>query len=186
MKFNFKTEFEKACKQSSDINEHLPILLEACRDVEHVTEMGVRTGVSSLAFFYGDPKKYIAYDLRKDPRIEQMFEYARSLGKDYTYIENDVLNVEIEETDLLFIDTYHCYEQLRKELELHSDKVRKYIIFHDTFTYGRNGENLSIQSFSGTKGILYAIEEFLEENPQWKIVHDVDYNNGLMIIEKKA
>lgn len=186
MEFDFKTEFEKAYKTPSDINQHLPILLEACQDVEHVTEMGVRTGVSSLAFFYGEPKKYIAYDLKKDPRIEEMFEYARSLGKDYTYIENDVLDIEIEETDLLFIDTYHCYEQLTKELDLHANKVKKYIIFHDVFSYGRVGENLSNQKFSGTKGILYAIEEFLEENQEWKIVHHVDYNNGLMIIEKQV
>jgi hypothetical protein len=95
------------------------------------------------------------------------------------------LDIEIEETDLLFIDTYHCYEQLKQELNLHSGKVRKYIVFHDTYTYGRKGENLSYQSFEGTKGILYAIEEFLEENKNWEIVHDVDYNNGLIIIENK-
>jgi len=149
MEFNFKAEYENGCRQPSDINEHLPILLEACQDVEHVTEMGVRTGVSSLAFFYGDPKKYVAYDLKKDERIEQMFEYARSLGKDYEYIESDVLEIEIEETDLLFIDTYHCYEQLVRELELHSRKVKRYIAFHDVYTYGRVGENLSNQKFVG-------------------------------------
>lgn len=185
MKYDFKNEFEIACNRPSDINEHLPILFEAANDVEHITEMGVRTGVSSLAFLYANPKKYIAYDLKKDDHVDQMFEYAKSLGRDCCYIEADVLKIEIEETDLLFIDTYHCYEQLTQELKLHSDKVGKYIIFHDVYTYGRRGENLSFQNFEGTKGILYAIEEFLGNNPEWEIVHHVENNNGLMIIENK-
>jgi hypothetical protein len=160
-------------------------LYEASLECEHITEMGVREGVSTRAFIYANPKKLVAYDLNIDQKLNDIFEYCKSIGKDYSYIQADVLDIEIEETDLLFIDTYHCYEQLKQELNLHSGKVRKYIVFHDTYTYGRKGENLSYQSFEGTKGILYAIEEFLEENKNWEIVHDVDYNNGLIIIENK-
>lgn len=181
---DLQKEYETACNTFSDINQHLPILYEAAEECEHITEMGVRSGASTRAFLYANPKKYIAYDLYIDPDVDKLFEYCKSIGKDYSYIEADVLDIEIEETDLLFIDTYHCYEQLSQELKLHSNKVKKYIAFHDTFTYGRVGENLDQQKFRGTKGILYAIEEFLEENKEWKIVHDVDYNNGLMIIER--
>lgn len=179
------TEYENACNTNSDINQHLPLLYEISQECDHVTEMGVRTGVSTRAFLYANPKKYIAYDSDIDPEINELFEYCKSIGKDYSYIQADVLDIEIEQTDFLFIDTYHCYEQLSKELKLHSNKVNRYIAFHDTFTYGRVGESLSYQSFSGTKGILCAIEEFLEENKNWQIVHDVDYNNGLIVIEKK-
>ncbi len=181
---NLQQEYEIACGTESDINQHLPILYEAAQECDHIIEMGVRTGSSTRAFLYADPKKYIAYDLEINSKVNELFEYCKSIGKDYQYIQADVLKIQIEETDLLFIDTYHCYEQLTQELKLHSDKVKKYIIFHDTNTYGRRGENLDYQNFSGTKGILYAIEEFLEENKNWKIVHDVDYNNGLMVIQK--
>lgn len=185
-KINLKKEYNDTCKSSSDINEHLPVLYEAALDCSHITEMGVRSGSSTRAFLYADPKKYIAYDIKIDPEVNLLFDYCKSVGKDFHYIESNVLEIEIEETDFLFIDTYHCYEQLSKELFLHAPKVKKYIGFHDTFTYGRKGENLSFQSFSGTKGILYAIEEFLDKNKNWEIVHDVDYNNGLIIIEKKS
>lgn len=181
---NLQQEYEIACSTESDINQHLAILYEAAQECDHITEMGVRTGASTRAFLYADPEKYIAYDLEIDPMVNELFEYCKSIKKDYQYIQADVLKIEIEETDLLFIDTYHCYEQLTQELKLHSSKVKKYIIFHDTHTYGRRGENLDFQSFSGTKGIMYAIEEFLEGNSNWKIVHDVDYNNGLVIIER--
>jgi hypothetical protein len=181
---NLQQEYQISCDTESDINRHLPILYEAAQECDHVTEMGVRNGSSTRAFLYADPKKYIAYDLEINPKVDELFEYCKSIGKDYEYVQADVLKIEIQETDLLFIDTYHCYEQLIQELKLHSDKVKKYIIFHDTYTYGRRGENLDFQSFAGTKGIMYAIEEFLDENKNWKIVHDVDYNNGLVIIER--
>lgn len=181
---DLKKEYEIQCNTESDINQHLPILYETARSCEHITEMGVRTGVSTRAFLYADPKKYIAYDLNIDPTVNTLFNYCRSIGKDYHYIESDVLKIEIEETDLLFIDTYHCYEQLSKELTLHSGKVKKYIIFHDTYTFGRRGENISIPGLNGSKGIMYAIEEFLEKNCNWEIIHNVEYNNGLIIIKK--
>ncbi len=182
---NLQKEYENACNTFSDINQHLPILFEAAQECDHITELGVRSGASTRAFLYANPKKYIAYDLCIDEKVNELFEYSKSIGKEYFYIKEDVLKIEIEQTDFLFIDTYHCYEQLTQELKLHSEKVNRYIGFHDTFTYGRVGENLPQQNFVGTKGIMYAIEEFLNENKNWKIVHDVDYNNGLIIIEKK-
>ena len=182
---DLKNEFQISCNTYSDINQHLSILYEVAQECDHVTEMGVRNGSSTRAFLYADPKKYIAYDLNIDPDVKELFDYCKSIGKDFDYIQADVLKIEIGETDLLFIDTYHCYEQLIQELKLHSKKVNRYIAFHDTYTYGRVGENLDFQNFAGTKGIMYAIEEFLNENKNWKIVHDVDYNNGLIIIEKK-
>jgi hypothetical protein len=54
-----------------------------------------------------------------------------------TYLGNNVLEVEIEETELLFIDTYHYYAQLKKELKLHAGKISRYIAFHDTFNMVR-------------------------------------------------
>jgi hypothetical protein len=84
----------------------------------------------------------------------------------------------IEEADLLFVDSHHTYETVSKELSLHGHKIKKYIMFHDTVAYGEIGED-------GGVGILKAIHEFLEANPEWKIVHQVDYNNGFMIIERQ-
>jgi hypothetical protein len=51
-------------------------------------------------------------------------------------------------------------------------------MFHDTDTFGEIGED-------GGKGIMYAINEFLESNTEWKIVHNVAYNNGFMVIERQ-
>lgn len=182
---NLKEEYEIYSTTQSDINEHLPTLYEYAKKCSHITEMGVRSGASTRAFLYANPEKFIAYDLVLDPQVNSLFEYCKSIDKDYSYLQEDVLEIEIEETDLLFIDTYHCYEQLTEELKLHSDKVRKYIAFHDTVSYARIGENLPSLRFEGLQGIMYAIEEFLDKNKNWKIVHNAKYNNGLMIIERE-
>lgn len=176
---DFKQEYIDFCNlQPSDINEHLPTLYEYAKKCNHVTEMGVRGGNSSRAFLYANPKRYIAYDLELFDRVVELFDHSRQLGNDHHYIKSNVLDIEIEETEFLFIDTWHRYEQLKSELKLHAGKVKKYIAFHDTVSFARNGEG-------GGKGILYAIEEFLDENSNWKIVHNAKNNNGLMIIEKK-
>lgn len=181
---NLQKEYFDVVNAPSDINEHLPTLYEYSKLCSHITEMGVRSGLSTRAFLYANPEKYVAYDLYIDPAVNSLFDYCRSIGKDYHYLDRNVLEIEIEETDLLFIDTYHCYEQLSAELKLHSDKVRKYIAFHDTVSYARVGENLPEWGFEGLTGIMYAIEEFLEANKNWKIVHNAKNNNGLMIIKR--
>jgi hypothetical protein len=84
----------------------------------------------------------------------------------------------IDEADLLFVDSAHTYETVSKELSLHAHKIKKYIIFHDTVSFGITGDD-------GGEGILKAIHEFLEANLEWKIIHQVDYNNGLMVIERQ-
>jgi hypothetical protein len=72
--------------------------------------------------------------------IQDVYDTAEAYNLDFTFIEGDVLKLEIEETDLLFLDTWHVYEQVRDELKLHANKVRKYICFHDIVSWGEVGE----------------------------------------------
>ena len=46
-----------------------------------------------------------AYDLFLDGRVQELFKIAQEEGKDAEYIQSNVLDVEIDETDMLFIDT---------------------------------------------------------------------------------
>jgi hypothetical protein len=109
----------------------------------------------------------------------------KSIDKtDFSFVLADSLSVEIEETDLLFIDSLHVYSQLKKELELHSGKVRKYIGFHDTATWGFVDEYPENDNV-GSVGLIKAIEEFLSLNKNWKIDYETHLNNGLLVIKKE-
>ena len=87
----------------------------------------------------------------------------------------------------MLLDTWHAYDQLKKELELHSSKVRKYICFHDTTSFAHKDESLKHENSWGKEtsgtGIWPAIEEFLEENKDdWKLIKRYTHNNGFTII----
>lgn len=171
-------EYQNARKIKSDINENVHILHELAKECKTVTEMGVRTGVSTRAFLATDVELK-SYDLYIDDRVNKLFEYAKSLGKNAEYIKADVLHINIEETDLLFIDTLHTYSQLKEELRLHGNKAKKYIVFHDTHTFGLRGEVGQEHT-----GLLSAIIEFVMENPHWKFKIYKINNNGMTVLER--
>ncbi len=176
-----KQKYEEACNIPSDIFKHLPKLKEIAEQSETITEFGVRGVVSTWAFLAGKPKKLTSYDIVNCP-VNGIKEAAKEQGTDFNFIIGDTLNIEIEPTNTLMIDTLHNYNQLKKELELHTSKVSKYLIFHDTTSFEWNGEY-----YDGIpkKGIWPAIQEFLDVNPQWKIKERSIINNGLTVLERE-
>ena len=183
-----KQKYEELCNTPSDINEHLPDLYQLALQCDHITEMGVRSCVSTWAFLMANPMRLISYDINYNENFEEVLR-ARN---DWRIFVADVLKVKIEKTDLLFIDTLHTYTQLKKELKLHAGKVKKYIVFHDTETYGYTPEPSSWQTenimqnyIDNDKGIMPAILEFLNENKDWEIYKQKKNNNGLLILKNK-
>lgn len=177
----------------SDINEHIPAIIKYGSECETITEMGVRGIFSTWGWLACSPKWLKCYDLHNPSKwggdIQSVYDTAEAYEIPFTFEEKDVLKIEIEETDLLFIDTWHAYDQLKKELELHSDKVKKYICFHDTTSYEFIDESLGHENSWGKpssgKGIWPAIEEFLEENKdKWVLKERFKNNNGFTIIER--
>lgn len=168
-----ETIYKTLCEIPSDINEHLPTLKRYAEGSKHVTEMGVRGIVSTYALLMGKPERMVSWDI-----VNVDTSHIKT-DTDFEFKVGNTLEINIEETDLLFIDTLHNYNQLKRELERHHSKVRKWIIFHDTTSFEWSGE-----SYEGKpeKGIWPAIEEFLTDNEDWKLVERFTNNNGLTII----
>jgi hypothetical protein len=173
--------YNDLCARPSDINEHLPTLKKYAEECEHITEMGVRWVVSTYALLMGKPKKLISYDI--NPIDSNAIQEMVKNDTDFEFRVANTLDLEIEETDLLFIDTLHNYNQLKGELELHGNKARKYIAFHDTTSFEWIGE--SYEGKVDEKGLWPAIEEFLEVNPHWEVHERFTNNNGLTILKRK-
>jgi predicted O-methyltransferase YrrM len=186
--------YEYSKSTPSDINEHLPTLLKYSEECKHITELGVRGGVSSWALLYSNPEKMVAYDIASNPSVENIINVANESNLNFHFILKDVLTVEIENTDLLFIDTWHTYNQLSSELQLHSNNVNKYIILHDTVSFGFIDESLYdyvsniVKQIPQEKvGLVNAVQDFLitEKGYNWEI-HDVyENNNGLTVLKRK-
>jgi hypothetical protein len=165
------------CDTPSDINQHLPKLRELASQCTHVTEMGVRHGWSTRAWLTADVQLR-SYDVWIDPTVSKLFDLAQYAGKNVALIQADVLTIHIDSTDLLFIDTLHNYHQLTQELSRHHDRVSKYIVLHDTETFGSRDE------IGQGPGLRLAITEFIDKNPQWRIQSQVTHNNGLTVLQR--
>lgn len=177
----------------SDINEHIPTLIQYGSECDHITEMGVRAITSTWAFLGSAPKKLISYDIENPAKwgadINHVYDVAKHYGLDYEFRKENVLKLEIEETDLLFLDTWHAYDQLKAELELHSSKARKYIIMHDTTSYEFKDEPLTSENaWEGEppigRGLWLAITEFLDSTNEWELHKRYTNNNGLTILKR--
>ena len=179
---NITAIYNQLCETPSDIHQHLPTLMKYASECEHITEMGVRGIVSTFALLMGEPKRMISYDINWANGIEGLVKEVNQNGIDFDFRIADTTTLTIAETDLLFIDTLHNYNQLKKELELHSHKARKYLIFHDTTSFEWIGE--SYEGKVDEKGIWPAIEELLEEG-KWEIKERYTNNNGLTILKRK-
>jgi hypothetical protein len=161
------------CMTKSDINEHLPIIKEYGKKVDHITEMGVRSIVSTYALLAAKPKKMISYDIVS---VDTSHIHSLAPSTEYKFIVGDTRQVIIEPTDLLFIDTLHNYEQLKIELKLHAPKTSKFIILHDTVTFGERGE-------TSANGLNKAIGELLDAG-EWVTDLHLKNNNGLTVLRR--
>jgi GT2 family glycosyltransferase/Flp pilus assembly protein TadD len=166
--------YHAACTTPADIHEHLPTLYHLASRCRHVTEFGTRTGVSTTALLFAQPERLVCYDLVKHAQVLRLQVLAGRTRFDFH--KEDVLQAEIEETELLFIDTRHDYDQLKEELRRHAGKVGKYIVLHDTTTYGEGGET------PGHQGLWPAVEEFLAEGC-FRLGARNTNNNGLTVLE---
>lgn len=186
--------YESQCNTPSDINEHLPTILKYAKECKHITEMGVRWVSSTWPLLLSNPKKMISYDIVRHPKIEEVIDLSKNYNIDYQFIQSDVLTIEIEETELLFIDTLHTYNQLVCELDIHSDKCSKYIILHDTTSFGEVDEMIYEHASNEIKkietkkqGLWNAVLDFLdtEKGKFWEIKERFTNNNGLTILKRK-
>ena len=182
-KYDNRLESIYACclEHECDINTLFPILRKYASQCEHITEFGVRGVFSTYAFLASRPITMRSYDIETSANINEALEVAVENTIDFQFQEEDVLGANIEKTDLLFIDTLHVYNQLKQELALHADKVRKYILIHDTTTWGEKDE---IEQAGEGVGLRIAINEFLDGHLEWRVKETIEESNGLTILER--
>jgi hypothetical protein len=167
--------YEAACRGPSDIHEHLPAMVALGKECRHVTELGTHVGHSTTAWLFARPAVLVCYDLERRPEVDVLAK--ASDGTYFQFWQQDSLAADIAETELLFIDTLHDYEQLKGELARHAAKVRKYIVLHDTTTFAEQGET------PGSGGLWPAVEELLAQGT-FKLLQRYMNNNGLTVLQR--
>ena len=200
------TYYNHLCQTPSDINEHLPTLSKYASECDSVLELGVRGCVSSWAFANGllsnksdtKTKRLFLNDI-ENCDINNLVNFTKntSLSIDYKWCNDLDLDTTDKTFDIVFIDTWHVYGQLKRELDKFSKVANKFIIMHDTTIDGIYGEtircnwNAKQQSIATNipedeilKGLMPALNEFLLNNKNWRIREKYENNNGLTILER--
>lgn len=198
--------YNHRCSEDSDIRDHIPTLRRYASDCAVVAEMGVRAVVSTWGILLGlaesrcdRPRSMYCVDLAQPPGISEVISLAKQVSVDLQYFQSDSAKVVFPEpVDMLFIDTWHVYGHLKRELAHHHEKVNKYIIMHDTEVDRVFGESLRCgwdvvaQSQSSgypeeeiSCGLQKAIDEFLEAHPEWTLLEHFVHNNGLTVLARR-
>lgn len=162
----------------SDINEHLPTLYTLAKGCGHITEFCTRSRESTAAFLHARPQTLFAYHTDDQPLPTELETFARDAPTDIHFARADSLSVDIEVTDLLFLDNIHTYNHVKQELHRHAPCVRRYLVLHDSTTFGDRGDR------AGEIGIWPAIREFVDASPEWVLKVRLENNNGLTILER--
>lgn len=120
------------------------------------------------------------------------------------YCNKSTLEVDIEEDlgenmfDMLILNTFHVYGQLRRELVKFHGIIRKYIIIMYTEIDGIHGElertkenghlisnETRIPYHELIKGTKEAISELLASHPHWSLKVEYKEHNGMIVLKRE-
>jgi hypothetical protein len=190
------------CLTPSDINEHLQTLYTYASRCTSVVECGVRDVVSSYAFasaLRGTPDHtYMMIDPYMSNQISPFLEMCAKEGVNASFLMASDTECDPLETDMLFIDTWHVYAQLKRELAHWHSHVHKYIVMHDTTVDEIHGESIRMRLDTAAQsresgypeeeirmGLGSAIAEFLGTHPEWVVEKKYTHNNGLTVLARR-
>lgn len=207
-----ENKYRHLVRETSDINQHLPTLRKYAAECDSVFETGVRGCISSWALLDGlvhnnnntgsNHKKTLFVNDIDECDIRDLLFFTKDLQNidvKYEWKNNLELDFPKGETyDLTFIDTWHIYGQLKRELAKFAPLTNKYIIMHDTTVDEWLGETIRCgfdaheqSRLSGFplheiyKGLWPAVDEFLVDHPEWVLHERYTNNNGLTILRRR-
>jgi hypothetical protein len=183
-------EYEQRCRSEDphcDMIEHLPVLRElttkiiARQGACTVVEFGV--GHSTIAFLAGGATVW-SYDIAA-PQWRPPDELTQSGMWRFDQIDTSHLH-RVAPYDLLFIDTVHTYQQVKRELRLALpyllNRGREYsVLVHGTKTFGERDE------VGEGPGINRAVRKFCARYAdRWRVLRRWRHGHGLTLLHHPA
>ncbi len=176
-------QYRQACATPSDINEHLPLMVDLCKELgaQKVIELGTRGGTSTIGWLYGlkwTGGRCWSVDIAPAPTLLHLHHWSFVQGDD---LDPKTLAQLPSDADVVFIDTTHAFEDTLAELNVYLYKVRVggRIVLHDTEL--RTPFEFRSRLPQPPFPVKCAVEQFCEEQDfKWT---NYPNNNGLGVIE---
>lgn len=164
--------------QPRDLDKHLDKLSELAAQCGHATELAHRRE-STIALLAAEHVN--SYNAEIDPVLTRLVDLFPA-RLDLTNFKLDGPLPDIQDTDLLFLDTIGTAPRLYSELQKYHSQVSRYIVVHDTQLYRDRGEDSTPQR--PTPGLLHALRQFMTEHPEWSVIYHTHEQYGLTVIGK--
>lgn len=183
--------YTAACAKPSAMQPHLPRLRALATGCGLVVEFGVKKAASSSALLLG-AERVVSYDIVPTREAERL---AAAMPHRWTYRIGDSRTAPVVGCDLLFVDSLHTYEQCHAELLRHANAVERWLVFHDSITFGsigaagESGQHRWIYMPGQAVprealGIRPAIDELMMRDPSWRIHAHYTNSHGLLVLER--
>ena len=150
--------------------QHDVIKLKAS-ECQTYRELGIMQGATAAAAALAGYEKLHLIDVSIQP-FEPYISLFDSIKPKVTIEERSSIRYkpnELEKVDFLLIDSLHIPGHLKQELKIHAPRVKKYILFHDTFS-----------KTSLHKEVLF----YIKTKPQWELVEYYEKNVGYTLIKR--
>jgi hypothetical protein len=169
--------------------QHMDVIRDLAAECESCAEIGIRRGSSTIALLAGCPGTVTSFDIERYPHHEAILK-ATDLGRWRPhYMPSETASAF--DVDMMVIDGFHNYPQVKMELDLFADHVAKYLVFHDTISCGTVGDGIAnpkvhqAPHLSDKRGIRMAIDELMIRDPSWLIKAHYPNDSGLLILERR-
>jgi len=156
--------------QKNAMAPYLFVLRDLARWCNTCVEFGVRRGGSTVGLLSGC-ENVLSVDIEWLPRFEKTYARIARLWPGWVRHSGDSVKMAPmlpQEFDLLLHDSLHTYDQVDAELTTYADRVRKYLVFHDSLQCGSYGGGLNGPD-PGTMGIRPAIDKLMARDPSWRV-----------------
>lgn len=162
---------------------HMPLLRALASQCESAVEFGVNHGCSTSALLMGC-RKVQSFDIKRTKQVAEL----EKVAPHWRFYEEDSLTcVCASHPGMILFDSLHTFDQLAGELNRHAGKAERFLVFHDTVTFGEHGclDN-SGKPDPHVPGIRAAIDAFQATHPEWRTMLHVVDSHGLLVLRRGA
>lgn len=191
---HFEFLLKKVTEGKGDSDKHLLTMYSIALSInaKNILELGVRNGDTTLPYLLA-AKENNGY-LESVDVNDSSFECPAELKNLWSFYKTDAIEflqdkvLENKKYDLIYIDDWHSYEHVKKELELIDQLIRpgSVVLMHDLM-YGNTCPyyhvDLTVCSPQWANGGPY--RAVAELNPNFWEFSTIPSNNGLTILRKK-
>lgn len=167
-----KAHGDDYCDQHDAIRKYAPDCLTYC-------ELGVHQGgtlanalLAGFKYVEGIDIDLHRYEKFLKPLAEKHAHLNRIILKTKQVSSIDPVNSMGPFVDMMLIDSLHNPHHMAKELQIHSKRVKRYLVAHDTSVlHGKPNESL-----------YDVLVGFCLDNPEWKIIERSTKNVGYTVL----